>query len=41
MALFLLDVAARRLAWGRDDLARAAVATRAWIRSHTTVRPPG
>jgi Mg-chelatase subunit ChlD len=39
VGLFLVDVAARRLAWGRDDLSRAALATGAWIRSHTTVRP--
>jgi uncharacterized membrane protein len=38
IVLFLFDVAARRLAWGRQDLSRAAMATAAWVRSFTTVR---
>jgi hypothetical protein len=38
VALFLVDVAARRLAWGREDLSRAAAAMGGWVRSFTTVR---
>jgi Mg-chelatase subunit ChlD len=37
ITLFLFDVAARRIAWSRADLSRAAAATGAWIRSFTTV----
>jgi hypothetical protein len=38
VVLFLLDVGARRLAWGREDLSRAAMAAAGWVRSYTTVR---
>jgi hypothetical protein len=38
IVLLLVDVAARRLAWGRQDLSRAALAASAWMRSFTTVR---
>lgn len=38
VVLFLLDVAARRLAWGREDISRAALAAATWVRSYTTVR---
>jgi hypothetical protein len=38
VGLFLVDVAARRLAWGREDLSRATAAMGAWVRSFTTVR---
>jgi Mg-chelatase subunit ChlD len=40
IGLLLLDVAARRLAWSREDVARVTAATGAWIRSFTTVPKP-
>jgi hypothetical protein len=40
IVLLLVDVAARRLAWSREDVSRATAATGAWIRSFTTVPKP-
>jgi len=40
IVLLLADVAARRIAWSREDLSRVTAATGAWIRSFTTVPTP-